>query len=139
MKLTATELRDILLRYKKIAVVGLSTRTDRSSFEIAEYLKAHGYDVVGVNPGVVQAAGCPVYATLDQVPQPLEILNVFRASAHVPAVVEAVLALAPERRPKVLWLTEGVMHPEAERQAEAVGIKVISNCCIMQEHQKLRL
>ncbi|HAR44449.1 MAG TPA: CoA-binding protein [Bdellovibrionales bacterium] len=137
MKPTDAEIKDLLTKYKNVVVVGLSTKTDRPSFEIARYLADHDYEVVGVNPGVVQAAGVSVYASLGQVPVPLEIVDVFRSPEHIPALVESILALPPEKRPKVLWLQEGITHPDAEKQAAAAGITVVSDRCIMTERERL--
>ena len=127
------EIRDILKKYKKVAVVGLSPNPDRPSYEIAEFLLDQGYDVVGVNPGQDKILECPIYHSVDQVPGSLEIVDVFRSSQYIPELVDKLIPL----KPKVLWLQLGITHPEAEQKARKAGIQVISDRCILVEHNRL--
>ncbi|MGZ3698137.1 MAG: CoA-binding protein [Bdellovibrionota bacterium] len=134
MNVDTPQIQEILTNYRKVAVVGLSPEESRPSNEIARYLIAQGYEVCGVRPGGIrEILGRPCYAKLADVPGELEIVDVFRSPEHIPALVAELLPL----KPKVLWLQLGVTHPEAERLAERAGIQVISNRCILVDHQRL--
>lgn len=126
-------IQEVLTRYKKIAVVGLSPDAARPSYGVTRYMIDHGYDVVGVRPGETQILGRPCYASLQDVPGELEIVDVFRSPEHLPKLVEEVIA----RKAKVLWLQEGVTHPAAEKRATEAGLIVISNRCILKDHARL--
>jgi predicted CoA-binding protein len=130
---TDQELTDILRECRRVAVVGLSPKPDRDSNKVADYLIRNGYEVVGVRPGGGEVLGRPGYSTLDEVPGPLEIVDVFRSPDAVPALVDELLPM----RPRVLWLQLGVTHAEAEARARAAGIVVVSNRCIKLEHERL--
>lgn len=123
----------ILTRFKKITIVGLSPDSERPSHYVGQYLIQAGYEVTGVRPGTSSLLGRPCYSKLAEVPGPLEIVTVFRASEHIPALVQELLPLTP----KVLWLQEGITHPESEKIARASRIFVISNRCIKTEHQRM--
>ena len=133
MSATDQEITEILTRYKRITVVGLSPDRSRPSFGVTKYLMGHGYDIIGVNPTEKEILGRPSYPSIDQVPGPLEIVDVFRNPKVIPELVERLIPL----RPKVLWLQEGVTHPEAEKRARDAGIQVVSNRCILKEHSRL--
>jgi predicted CoA-binding protein len=126
--------QEALRLYKKIAVIGLSPNPDRPSHYVSEYMIEHGYDVVGVNPGQAEILDRPVYPKLSDVPDPLEIVAVFRASEYLPEIVEEVI----RRKPKVLWIQLGIHDPDAEAKAEKNGIEVVRQRCLMVEHQGLR-
>lgn len=124
---------EILKKYKKITVVGVSANPDRPSHWITEYLINVGYDVVGVNPGNPKIEGVKVVRSLADVQAPLEIVNVFRSPDAIPALVDE-LAL---RKPAVLWLQPGAQNSDAEEKARQLGMIVISGPCIYQEHKRL--
>lgn len=127
-------IKEVLTKYKKIAVIGLSPQADRPSYGVTEYMIKNGYDICGVRPGgIEQILGKPVYEKLADVPGELEIVDVFRAKEFIPEVVDEVLA----RGAKVLWLQLGITHPEAEEKARTAGLIVISNKCILVEHRRL--
>ncbi len=128
-------IREVLEKYKKVTVVGISSKPTRASYGVAEYLLNQGFDVDGVNPIEKSILGCSVYSSLNQVPHKLEIVDVFRAPEHVLELVNELIPL----RPQVLWLQEGVAHLEAEEKARQAGILVISDKCILKEHRKLFL
>jgi predicted CoA-binding protein len=121
-------------RCRRIAVVGLSPHPDRPSHEVTRYMIEQGYEICGVRPAQREILGRPCYARLADVPGPLEIVDVFRNSEAIPALVDEVIPL----RPKVLWLQEGVSHPEAEERARRAGIRVIADRCILKEHARRR-
>lgn len=125
---------EILERFKKITVIGLSPNEARPSYYVSEYMRDHGYSVVGVNPGQNEILGLPVYPTLAEVPGPLEIVAVFRASEYLPGIVDEVIA----RKPKVLWIQLGIEDSAAEARAEAAGITVVRRHCLMVEHRAAR-
>ena len=123
---------EILKKYKRVAVVGISNNPDRPSHWIARYLQEQGYDVIGVNPGRPKIDGIPVVGSIAEA-APLEIVDVFRSPDAIPALVEELIAL----KPPVLWLQPGAQNSKAENSARASGMEVISGPCIYQEHQRL--
>jgi hypothetical protein len=128
---------DILARVKTVAMVGASANNVRPSYFVLKYLIEKGFAVFPVNPGRAGAeiAGRPAYATLAQVPGPVDMVDVFRASDAVPGVVEEALALDP--KPKVIWLQLGIRNDEAAARAEAEGVTVIQNRCPKIEYGRL--
>ncbi|MFD3258585.1 CoA-binding protein [Paenibacillus lentus] len=124
------EIKEILEHAGNIAVVGLSDKTDRTSYMVAQAMQSNGYRIIPVNPAVNgQILGEQVYATLADVPEPIDIVNVFRRSEYTPEVArEAVAASA-----KVLWLQQGIISEEAAQIAEEGGLKVIMDRCIKVE------
>lgn len=127
-------IKDVLTKYKTIAVIGLSPQADRPSHDVTEYMIHQGYEIYGVRPGGIKTIlGRPCFEKLADVNEPFEIVNVFRANEFIPGVVEEVL----KTKAKVLWLQLGITHPEAEEKARKAGLTVISNKCILVEHRKL--
>jgi predicted CoA-binding protein len=123
----------VLLRAARtIAVVGLSPNPARPSFGVARYLQSAGYRIVPVHPGVTEILGEPTYASLEAIPQRVDIVNVFRRPEHVPEVVESAIRIAA----RAIWLQEGITHPEAEKRAAEAGLIVISNLCMFKEHSR---
>lgn len=128
-----SEIESILRGYKRVTIVGLSPDPARPSHDIARYLLGAGYEITGVRPSSPKTVlGIPMYDSVAQVPGPLEILDVFRAPEHIPALIKELIPL----KPKVIWLQLGISHPEAEGQARAAGITVISDRCIKVEHYR---
>lgn len=135
--MTDMELKDILQRAKTIALVGASPNADRPSHDVMHYLLQHGYKVIPVNPGQAgkEILGQKVYATLSDIPEAIDLVDVFRASNAVPAVVDEVLTLKP--LPQILWLQLEITNPEAEARAKAAGMKVVRDMCTKQQHRRL--
>jgi predicted CoA-binding protein len=135
------QIRKILQDYQKIAVIGLSPDPNRASYGVSKYLIQQGYELVGVRPGAKEILLRPCYASLADIPGPIEIIDVFRASDAVEGIVEEILQLMKERKdrfqPKVLWLQEGVVDAQAEEKARNAGLQVISDLCILKEHRRL--
>ena len=127
------EIQEFFKTFKKIAVVGLSPKEERASYKVAKYLLDHGFEVVGVRPGGGEILGVPVYESIADLPEDIEVIDVFRASDHVPPIAEATIA----KGAKVLWLQEGVTHKESEEKAKQAGLLVFSDVCIKKEHEKL--
>ncbi|MEP7367371.1 MAG: CoA-binding protein [Acidobacteriota bacterium] len=131
--MTDPEIRTLLAESKTIAVVGLSSKTHRSSYEIAHYMQRHGYRIIPVNPRETDVLGETAYPNLAAVPVPIDIVNVFRNSAEIPALTADVLALNP--KPHAYWLQVGVSDPASEARTEAAGIPTLSNACLMVLHK----
>lgn len=123
----------LLAQSRRIAVVGASEDPSRDSHRIFRYLQANGYEVVPVNPTARSIAGVPAVGTLRDA-GPVDLVDVFRAPQHVPAVVDEAIATAAP----ALWLQFGVVHPEAIARARAAGIEVVEDSCIMIDHRRLR-
>ncbi|CCV06487.1 CoA-binding domain protein [Mesorhizobium metallidurans STM 2683] len=127
----------ILNSVKTIAMVGASANDVRPSYFVLKYLLAKGFSVFPINPGQAgkEILGRMTYSRLADVPEPIDMVDVFRGSAAVPGVVDEVLRLDP--LPKVIWMQLGVRHDEAAARAEAAGIKVVMNRCPKIEYGKL--
>ena len=127
----------ILNEVRTVAIVGASANDVRPSFFVAKYLIDKGYTVFPVNPGQAgkEILGRPVYAKLADIPEPIDMVDVFRPSAAVPGIIEEVLALDP--LPKVIWMQLTIRHDEAAARAEAAGIKVVMNRCPKIEYARL--
>lgn len=127
----------ILNAVKTIAMVGASANDVRPSYFVLKYLLGKGFSVFPINPGQAgkEILGRMTYARLADIPEPIDMVDVFRGSAAVPGVVDEVLRLDP--LPKVIWMQLGVRHDEAAARAEAAGIKVVMNRCPKIEYGKL--
>ncbi|MEP7455145.1 CoA-binding protein [Phyllobacterium sp. SB3] len=130
-------IRSILSSVKTIAMVGASANEVRPSFFVMKYLLSKGYRVIPVNPGQAgkDILGQPTYARLADIPEPIDMVDVFRASDVVPAIVDEVLALSP--LPKVIWTQLTVRNDEAAVKAEAAGMQVVMNRCPKIEYARL--
>jgi len=126
---------EVLNKYKKIAVLGFSTNPSRPSNNITIFMKQVGYTVYGVNPGLagreVESVKC--YASLTEVPDEVEIVNVFRNAMYLPEIVDEILALP--YKPKVIWTQLDVINDEARERAIAAGIEYIEDKCIYVEYK----
>lgn len=127
----------ILEEVRTVAVVGASANDVRPSFFVTKYLIDKGYTVFPINPGHAgkEILGRMTYARLADVPEPIDMVDIFRASAAVPPIVDEVLALDP--LPKVVWMQLTVRHDEAAARAEAAGIRVVMNRCPKIEYARL--
>ncbi|MFO7263133.1 MAG: CoA-binding protein [Bacillaceae bacterium G1] len=126
-------MRQVLEDAKRIAVVGLSNKPDRPSYQVAAYLQAQGYEIIPVNPMVDEVLGQKAVASLKDVEGEIDIVDVFRRSEEVPAVVDEAIAVGA----KALWLQLGVIHEEAAQKAADHGMDVIMDRCIKVEHARL--
>jgi hypothetical protein len=130
-----SDIRDILVRHRVVAMVGASPNPSRPSYFVMKYLLARGFDVVPVNPGHAgkQFLGQPVFATLGDIDRPIEIVDIFRnAQAALPITKDAIRIGA-----KVVWMQLGVRNDEAAELAEAAGLKVVMNRCPKIEYGRL--
>jgi hypothetical protein len=124
----------ILRGTKTIAVVGLSSNPMRASHGVAEYLKNAGYRIIPVNPNETEVLGEKAYARLEDVPEPVDIVDVFRRAEEVPAVAESAVGIGA----KVLWMQLGIENAVAAERAVAAGLAVVEDSCLMVEHKRRR-
>jgi predicted CoA-binding protein len=129
------EVREVLRGARTVAVVGLSDKPDRASYRVAAYLQGHGYRVVPVNPNVTRVLGERAYARLRDVPDRVDLVDVFRRPEHVPEIVEDAIAVGA----RAVWMQEGVVHNAAAERARAAGLTVVMNKCAMKEHLRAGL
>jgi uncharacterized protein len=129
------ELRLLLGDAHTVAVVGLSSRPDRPSHDVAAYLQRHGYRIVPVNPNETEVLGERVYGSLLEIPKDIsvDVVNVFRRSEETPAVARDAVAIGA----KVLWLQEGIVNEKAYRIASDAGLDVIMGVCIRRTRDRL--
>jgi hypothetical protein len=125
-------IREILEGSKTLAVVGLSSRAARPSHGVAEYMQRKGYRIIPVNPNEESVLGEKAYPSLDDVPEPFDVVVIFRRTEFVPEVVEAAI----RKQAKVVWMQEGVIHEQAAERARAAGLTVVMDRCILKEHAK---
>lgn len=130
-------IRGILNTVKTIAMVGISPKDNRPSYFAFKYLLERGYRMIPVNPGQAgnEILGQKVYAKLGDIPEPVDMVDIFRASQYAPAIVDEALQLQP--KPQVIWMQLGVRNDEAAARAEAAGLKVVMNRCPKIEYGRL--
>jgi predicted CoA-binding protein len=129
---SADPIFDILTKYKTIAVVGLSSNPARPSYGVTEYMQGSGYHIIPVNPNETDVLGEPSYASLEEVPQKIEIVDVFRRPEEIAPVVDAAIRAGA----KVIWMQLGIANEAAAEKARAAGITVVMDACILVEHKK---
>ncbi len=129
------QLAALVRNARRIAVVGLSRKPQRPSFGVAAYLQQAGYTIVPVNPAGGVTLGEPVHPDLRSAAAagPIDIVNIFRRSEHIPALLEQLL----EIRPPLVWMQQGIRHEEVARTLEAAGITVVMDRCLAVDHQFL--
>ncbi|HEY9749002.1 MAG TPA: CoA-binding protein [Allocoleopsis sp.] len=134
-------MREVLTHAKVIAVVGHSDKRDRTSYQIAQFLRQVGYTVYPVNPTVREIDGKPCYPSLQAVPEPIDIVNVFRRSEHLPAIVEEAISKATATlnasHAKTIWTQLGVTDDTAAQTALNAGLNIVMNACIKIEYLRL--
>lgn len=118
---------------KTVAVVGCSPKPERPSHFVAAFLKEHGYRVIPVNPGHPAILGEKCFPTLSAIPEPVDVVDVFRRSAEVLPVIEEAMRI----KAKALWLQDGITHPEGEALARAAGLIVVSDDCMLRRYYQL--
>ena len=131
---SADPIFDILTKYKSIAVVGLSSNPARPSYGVTEYMQSAGYHIIPVNPNETDVLGEPSYASLEEIPQKIEIVDIFRCPDQVPPIVDAAI----RANAKVIWMQLGIANESAAEKARAAGITVVMDACILIEHKKRR-
>ena len=134
MELSEDQVQRILTTSKTIAVVGLSNKPDRPSYDVASYLKEHGYRIIPVNPTIKEALGEKAYASLKDVPGRIDVVQIFRRPEEVPAIVDDAISIGA----KVVWMQPGAENEEAAAKAEAAGLKAVVGACMRTVHRTLR-
>ena len=129
------ELRNLLKNAKTIAVVGAKDQRSEDAYRVPLYMQQAGYRVIPVNPQLSLALDATCHPTLSEVEGAVDIVNLFRASEHVPGHVDEILALDPP--PKAVWMQLGIHHGEAAQRLREAGIGVIQDRCIMVDHRRL--
>ena len=127
------EIAKLLRTANTIAVVGLSDSPWRPSFGVTQYMKGQGYHIIPVNPNISESLGEAAYECLEDVPQKIDVVNIFRRSEYVGEVVDSAIKLGVQW----IWMQEGVVDDDAAARAEAAGIGVIMNRCILKYHRRL--
>jgi predicted CoA-binding protein len=128
----ADPILDILRKYKTIAVVGLSSNPAKPSYGVTEYMQGAGYRIIPVNPNETEVLGEKSYPRLDDVPEKIEIVDVFRRAEDVPPVVESAIRVGA----KVVWMQLGIENAEAAERARAAGLIVVEDACVLVEHRR---
>jgi len=129
---SADAILELLKKCKTIAVVGLSSNPMRPSYGVTEYMQAAGYRIVPVNPNETEVLGEKSYARLEDVPEKIDIVNVFRRAEDVPPVVDSAIRVGA----KVVWMQLGIENEEAAEKARAAGLVAIEDACILVEHRR---
>jgi len=140
--LSQNEIKEILARYKTVAVVGLSRDFDKDSHRVSAYLKQNGFHIVPVNPLADELLGEKSYKSLLDIPpeiqKTIEIIDIFRPSKEVPKIVDQAIKLkAIYGKPNVVWMQLGIVNKEAAKLAKKAGLTVIMNKCMMIEHKRV--
>ena len=138
-------LRALLKSVTTIAVVGLSPQPARPSYRVAQAMQRYGYRIVPVRPLVAEVVGEQAYASLADIPFAVDLVNVFRAAEHLPAIVEQCLALHSMQRPfstlhrlpAAIWIQEGIVHEAAAQHAQAGGMSVVMDRCLLKDYVRL--
>jgi predicted CoA-binding protein len=131
---TLQALGQILKATKTIATVGLTDKTDRPGYTIPAYLQKQGYRIIPVNPNLKEALGEKAYASLRDIPEPVDVVQIFRVSEAVPPIVEDAIATGA----KVVWMQLGIRNDAAAARARAAGLTVVMDTCMGATHHMLR-
>ncbi|MDD2684967.1 MAG: CoA-binding protein [Gallionella sp.] len=131
---TPEQIRALLAQVRSVAVVGLSPQPARPSFNVAKALQGFGYRIIPVRPMVDEVLGEKAYPDLESLPETPDIVDVFRASEHVPDIVESCIKLGIKK----LWLQDGVVNEAAALRAQQAGITVVMDRCMYRDHVQLR-
>jgi predicted CoA-binding protein len=124
---------EILSKYRTVAVVGLSSNPERPSHRVARYLKEQGYGIIPVNPRETEVLGEKAYPDLCAVPDPIEVVDIFREAKAVPRVVAQAMYVGA----RAVWMQEGIVHQAAAARARRAGIAVVMDRCMMKEHRRI--
>jgi len=127
------QIKELLQKARTIAVVGLSSSRLRASYGVAQYMQSAGYRVIPVNPNEQQVLGEKAYARLEDVPEKVDVVDVFRRSEFVPEIVDAAIRIGA----RAIWMQEGVADEAAAQRARAAGLFVVMDTCILKEHRRL--
>jgi len=138
--LSQKEIKSVLERYRTVAVVGLSRNPAKASYRVAQYLQSVGYHIIPVNPFADEILGEKCYKSLLEVPETIDIVDIFRPSEDVPAIVEEAITIKNRvGSPKVIWMQLGIVNEEAAKRAREAGFTVVMDRCMMIEHRRLSM
>ena len=124
-------MRKIMKESQTIAVVGLSSRPTRAGYYVPAYLQQNGYRIIPVNPNVAEALGEKAFARLSDIPKPVDLVLIFQRSENVPPFIDEAIQIGA----KSIWMQLGIAHSKAAAKAQAVGLDVVQNACMMVEHR----
>ena len=127
------QIKDLLIQAHTIAVVGLSSSRVRASYGVSQYMQSAGYRIIPVNPNEQQVLGEKAYARLEDIPEKIDVVDVFRRPEFVPEVVDAAIRVGA----RAIWMQEGVADEAAAQRAREAGLFVIMDSCILKEHRRL--
>jgi predicted CoA-binding protein len=127
------QIKDLLSNTHIIAVVGLSSSRFRASYGVSQYMQSAGYRIIPVNPNEREVLGEKAYARLEDVPEKIDVVDVFRRSEFVPEIVDAAIRVGA----RAIWMQEGVADEAAAQRARAAGLFVVMDSCILKEHRRL--
>ena len=125
--------KELLKNARTIAVVGLSSEPNRPSYRVSCYMQGHGYKIIPVNPSITEVLGEKAYSNLRDVPEKIDIVNIFRRSEDIPPIVDEAIAI----KARVVWMQQGIVNEAAARKAESAGLTVIMDRCIMVSHMNM--
>jgi uncharacterized protein len=123
----------LLKTSRTIAVVGLSGKRFRPSYGVADYMQRNGYRIIPVNPNETEVLGEKCYPDLEGIPERIDIVDVFRRSEFVPAIVDSAIRIGA----RAVWMQEGVVHEKAAEEARAAGLEVVMDRCILKDHRRM--
>ncbi|OFV90686.1 MAG: CoA-binding protein [Acidobacteria bacterium RIFCSPLOWO2_02_FULL_61_28] len=132
MESEKTVIDEILTSSRVIAVVGISSQEWRPSFQVSRYMQTAGFRIIPVNPNETEVLGERAYARLEDVPEPIDVVDIFRRSEFVPPVVESAIQVGA----KTVWMQEGIVHEEAASRARAAGLRVVMDRCLLKAHRR---
>ena len=136
--LSAEEIKSILEKYKTIAVVGLSKNHAKDSHRVAKYLKTKGYRIIPINPFADVILGEKCYKSLLDVPETIEIVDIFRPAKDVPPIIDQAIELKKKLgNPRIIWMQLGIVNEEAAKRARDASLTVVMDKCMMVEHKRL--
>jgi predicted CoA-binding protein len=127
------QIKELLQKARTIAVVGLSSSRFRASYGVSQYMQSAGYRIIPVNPNEQQVLGEKAYPRLEDVPEKIDVVDVFRRSEFVPEIVDAAIRIGA----RAIWMQEGVADEAAAQRARAAGLFVVMDTCILKEHRRL--
>lgn len=126
-------IKKVLTTSKTVAIVGLSAKPESDSYAVARYLSDHGYDVIPINPSASEIMGRKSFASLRDLPEPPDVVDIFRRAEVAPEIVEDAIAIGA----KAVWLQLGIVHPAAAKRAREAGLMVVVDRCMKREHERI--
>ena len=127
------EIREILRKSKRIAVIGISDKPDRASYQVASYLLENGYEIIPVNPNIKEWKGIQAYASLSEVEKEVDIVDIFRRGEFIPDIIDEAITLGAS----VIWMQLGIVDEKSAKIAKNAGLTVVMDKCIKIEHKRL--